>query len=155
MRILQKADGTFVDQRTGEVLEKEQYTFVAIPSRQKIKEDWFMAFQDAFKELSKDRELWGRPIAVLHFLMSKLSFENFIAVEQKEICEELDLLKPHVSEAMKKLCEKGIVEKGPRVGNTRSYKLNPFYGWKGRVKNLQDERKMRLKAIDGGKSAKK
>lgn len=151
MRILQKADGSFVDQKTGEVLEKEQYTFVAIPARQKIKEDWFMAFQDAFKELAKDREIRGEPRSVLDYLMANLSFENFIAIEQITVSKELGIDKTNVSKAFKILVEKSIIEQGPRIGNTRSYKLNPFYGWKGRVKSLQEERKKRLKSIDGGK----
>jgi DNA-binding transcriptional regulator GbsR (MarR family) len=111
-----------------------------------------MAFQDALKELAKDRELWGRPRAVLDYLMSRLSFENYIAIEQKEICDEVGLNKANVSASIKVLTDKKIIEKGPKIGRTWSYKLNPFYGWKGRVTNLKEERKKRLKSIDGGKA---
>lgn len=151
MRIRRMTDGSFCDEQSGEVLNEEKYVFLAVPVRTKIKEDWFMAFQDAFEEIAKDRDLWGQPTAVLVLLMSKLSFENFIGLEQKEIAKELSLDKQRVHESIKKLIEKGIVEKGPRLGRSCSYKLNPFYGWKGRVKSLQEERKKRLKSIDGGK----
>jgi DNA-binding transcriptional regulator GbsR (MarR family) len=151
MRIRRMTDGSFCDEQSGEVLNEEKYVFLAVPVRTKIKEDWFMAFQDAFEELAKDKRLWGQPTAVLHLLMSRLSFENFIALEQSDIAKELKIERPRVSEAMKKLVDRGIVEKGPRLGKSCSYKLNPFYGWKGRVKSLQEERKKRLKSIKGGK----
>lgn len=154
MRIRRLSDGSLVDEQTGEVLGEEKYVFLAIPARAKIKEDWFMAFQDAFEVLAKDKDLWGQPTAVLHFLMSKLSFENFIAIEQVEIAKELGIEKPRVSESIKKLVLKKIVEKGPKIGKTWSYKLNPYYGWKGRVKNLQEERKKRMKVINGGGGSK-
>jgi hypothetical protein len=151
MRFKQLPDGSMVNTETGEVMEQSKGTFIYVPSKIKFKEDWFMAFQDALKELAKDRELWGRPRAVLDYLMSRLSFENYIAIEQKEICEEVGLNKANVSASIKVLTDKKIIEKGPKIGRTWSYKLNPFYGWKGRVTNLKEERKKRLKSIDGGR----
>lgn len=150
MRIRKLSDGSFVDQETGEVLSDEKYVFLAVPVRAKIKENWFMTFQDALETIAKDRELRGEPRAVLDYLMSKLSFENYIAVEQVVISKELDIHKVNVSQSIKILSDKGIIEKGPKLGKTYSYKLNHFYGWKGRVKNLQEERRKRMKVIDGG-----
>jgi DNA-binding MarR family transcriptional regulator len=151
MRIRRMSDGSFVDQDTGEVLSDEKYVFLAVPLREKIKEDWLMTFQDALEVIAKDRDLRGEPRAVLDYLMSKLSFDNYIAVEQSVISIELVIHKSNVSKSIKMLVEKGILEKGPRLGKSCSYKLNPFFGWKGRVKNLKDERKKRLSVIDGGK----
>ena len=151
MRFQQLQDGSLLDRETGEILDQSRGTFVFVPSRIKIKEGWFMAFQDAFESLARDKDLWGRPTAILHFLMSRLSFDNYIAFEQKEIATALSIHQPDVSSSIKKLVEKGILEKGPRIGKSFSYKLNPLYGWKGRVKNLKDERKKRLSVIDGGK----
>ncbi len=104
-----------------------------------------MAFNLAFEDLAKDKELWGQPTAVLHYLMSKLSFENYIAVEQMEIARALDIEKTRVSEAIRKLLEKKIIERGPRLGKTWSYKLNHYYGWRGSVVNLQQARNVELK----------
>ena len=147
MKFQQLADGSLLDKETGEILDQSRGTFIFIPSRIKIKEGWFMAFQDAFESLATDKELWGQPTAVLHYLMSKLSFENFIAVEQAEIAKKLGIERTRVSESIKKLVDKEILEKGPRLGKSWSYKLNPLYGWKGRVKNLKDERKKRLTLV--------
>ena len=150
MRVRRMSDGSFVDQERGEILSEEKYIFLAVPTREKIKEDWLMTFQDALEVIAKDRELRGEPRAVLDYLMSKLSFDNYIAVEQSVIASELVIHKANVSRSIKMLTEKGIIEKGPRLGKSWSYKLNPYYGWKGRVKNLKDERKKRLQVIEGG-----
>jgi hypothetical protein len=151
MRFQQLPDGSLIDEETGEILDKSCGTFIFIPSRIKLREGWFMAFQDAFESLATDKELWGQPTAVLHYLMSKLSFDNFIAVEQVEIATKLSIEKTRVSESIRKLVDKGILEKGPRLGKSWSYRLNHMYGWKGRVKNLKEERKKKLSVIDGGK----
>ena len=63
--------------------------------------------------------------------------------------------KQHVSRAMKLLTSKQIVLEGPKVGRSKCYRLNPHYGWKGKVKNLEEYRKdeMRkgLELVQGGK----
>ncbi len=152
MKFQQLPDGSLIDTETGEILDQARGTFVFIPSRLKLREDWFMTFQDALAELATDKELWGRPRAVLDYMMSRLNFENYIALEQKEIAEKLKIYKPDVSYSIKLLVEKGIIVKGPRLGKSWSYRLNSHYGWKGRVKNLKNERR-KFRAIDGGKNS--
>lgn len=151
MRFKQLPDGSLLDAETGEILDQGRGTFVFVPSKIKFKEDWFMTFQDALAVLAADKDLWGRPRAVLDYMMARLNFDNFISIGQIEIANALKIHQPHVSAAIKMLVDKGILEKGPRLGKSWSYKLNPYYGWKGRVKNLKDERKKRLSVIDGGK----
>ena len=133
-----------VDQKTGEVL---QGCMVWIPERPKLTERWFMAFQDAFEELAKDREITNEPRRVLDYMFSKLDFENFIQLSQKEIIEILGINKSNVSKAIKLLTRKQIVLEGPKVGRSRCYRLNPNYGWKGKVKNLQEYRREQFEVI--------
>jgi hypothetical protein len=52
---------------------------------------------------------------------------------------------------MKLLTTKQIVLEGPKVGRSKCYRLNPNYGWKGKVKTLQEARREQLKVIQGGK----
>lgn len=151
MRFQQLPDGSLLDRETGEILDQSRGTFIFIPSRIKVKEGWFMAFQDAFESLAVDRDISGQTMKILIYMMSRLNFENYIALEQKEIVEKLGIHKSDVSSSIKILSDKGILEKGPRLGKSWSYKLNPFYGWKGRVKNLKEERKKRFSVVDGGK----
>jgi DNA-binding MarR family transcriptional regulator len=136
-----------IDRETGEVM---QGCMVYIPYRPKMKERWFMAFQDTFEELAKDPELTLEPKNVLLYLFSKLDFENFIQLSQVDIGEGLGMHKQHVSRAMKLLTDKQIILEGPKVGRSKCYRLNPHYGWKGKVKNLETERRSHLRAIEGG-----
>lgn len=137
-----------INRETGEVM---QGCMVYLPYRPKLTERWFMAFQDAFEEIAKDPELTLEPKNVLFYLYSKLDFENFIQQTQKEIAEALGMKKENVSRAMKLLTSKQIVLEGPRVGKSKCYRLNPNYGWKGKVKTLQEARREQLKVIQGGK----
>ena len=59
--------------------------------------------------------------------------------------------KSQVSEAVKLLTSKQIILEGPKVGKSKCYRLNPNYGWKGKVKTLQEARREQLKVIQGGK----
>lgn len=141
-----------VDRETGEVM---QGCMVYLPYRPKLTERWFMAFQDTFIELAKDPELTLEHKNVLLYLFGKLDFENFIQQSQIDIAEGLGMQKQNVSRAMKLLVEKQIVLEGPKVGRSKCYRLNPHYGWKGKVKNLEEyrkeERREQLRVIEGGK----
>lgn len=138
-----------VDRNTGEVM---QGCMVWIPHRPKITERWFMAFQDTFEELAKDPELTLEPKNVLLYLFSKLDFENFIQQSQADVAKALGMHKEQVSRAMKLLTSKQIVLEGPKVGRSKCYRLNPDYGWKGKVKSLQEYRREQLQVIQGGKA---
>ncbi len=154
-KLKQMPDGSMFDPLTGEIFElggREGGTFMYIPYSIKLKnEEWFMGFHEAFQELAKDKELRGEPRAVLDYLFAKLSFENFVAVEQKEIVQILSMDKSNVSKAIKLLVEKKIIEKGPRLGNISSFKINPYYCWRGKVKNLIEAREKHLKIVPENK----
>lgn len=138
-----------IDRDTGEVM---QGCMVYIPYRPKITERWFMAFQDAFEEIAKDPELTLEPKNILFYLYSKLDFENFIQQSQADIAKGLGIKKQQVSRSMKILISKQIILEGPKVGRSRCYRLNPNYGWKGKVKNLEEMRKReKMVVIKGGK----
>jgi hypothetical protein len=40
-----------------------------------------------------------------------------------------------------------IILRGPKLGSVSSYRLNPHYGWKGKVQNLTKARQKRLQAV--------
>ena len=142
-----------IDTQTGELL---QGCMVYIPYRPKLTERFFMAFQDAFIEIAKDDELTLEPKNVLFYLFGQLNFENFLHLSQTDIATALSMQRSHVSRAMKLLITKGIVLDGPKVGRVKTYRLNPDYGWKGRVTHLdkyrQDQRD-RIYLVQGGKIA--
>lgn len=101
---------------------------------------WVMNSQDALDFLSEDQELTKDSLRVLLKLCAKLDFENWIQISQIDVCNQLKLNKSNVSKAFKLLVSKGILLKGPKTGHSFAYRLNPNYGWKGKVKNLNEYR---------------
>lgn len=114
-----------------------------------------MAFQDAFEEIAKDPEMTLEPKNVLLYLFSKLNFENFIQQSQKEVAESLGIHREQVSRSIKLLIRKRIIFEGPKQSRSKCYRLNPDYGWKGKVSHLDEyrssERRKNLELIQGGK----
>ncbi len=145
-------NGRAVDTSTGEVLNLRERPgmFVYVPDKPRWGEGWFMAIQEAFVALAKDKSLSGRPMRVLTYMMGRLDWDNYITLSQVEIAGELDLHRQHVHAAIKLLVERGIIQEGPKNGRSHSYRLNSTYGWKGKTINLRERRK--IEALPGGAS---
>ena len=135
-----------IDLDTGEVLEEGVPVWVG--RKPKLTERWFMAFQDAFQELAKDRELTLDHHRVLSYLFGRLDFDNFIQVAQAEIAQELNMRKQNVSRAISLLVDKKIILRGPKIGRSSSFRLNPHFGWKGKVSSLREAQREHLKLVE-------
>lgn len=135
-----------INPETGEV--ERQYAVVPI-FKKKLKEGFFMAIQEGFLYLAQ-LDLTGEQLRVLLYIMGKLDFENYICLTQKSVAEALNLHKSNVSKAFKVLAEKGIIHEGPKVGKTKTYRLDPSFGYKGRYKNYEKVKKAIQKAKDKG-----
>lgn len=127
-----------VDQDTGEVLEGV-IVYCGVKQNPYGK-GWIMTSQDALELLAADDDLTKEAFRVLMFLMARLDFENWIQVTQQEISEKISIKKSNVSRAIALLENKGIILRGPKAGRSYAFRLNPYYGWKGKVKNLNDYR---------------
>ena len=127
-----------IDQDTGEILEGV-VVYCGV-KQNPYSTGWIMNSQEALELLASDKDLTKESLRVLMFLMARLDFENWIQVTQKEISEKLGIKKPNISKAVSLLEEKGIILKGPKVGRSYAFRLNPYFGWKGKVKNLNDYR---------------
>ena len=138
-----------VDLDTGEILEGTP-VWVGVKRNNPFGSRYFMANQDALLLLAKDPELTLEPKNVLLYLFARLDFENFIQVPQVEIVEDLGMQKQNVNRSVKLLIEKGILISGPKVGRSSSYRLNPNYGWKGKVHHLRRSTKTGSLEIVGG-----
>ena len=101
---------------------------------------WFMANQEALLAIARDKELTAEPYRVLMVLFGKLDFENWIHIAQNEIAETLCMQRSHVSRIIKLLEHKGILLRGPKIGRSHSYRLNPHYGGKGKVTSSIEQR---------------
>lgn len=127
-----------VDRNTGEILEGV-VVYCGV-KQNPYSTGWIMNSQEALELLATDEDLTKEAFRVLIFLMARLDFENWIQVTQKEIAEKLNIHKQNVSRAISLLEEKGIILRGPKVGRSYAFRLNPYFGWKGKVKNLNDYR---------------
>ena len=83
------------------------------------------------------------------YLFSRLDFENYIQVPQVEIAEDLNMHKQSVYKAIKLLEKKEILVRGPKLGRSSSWRLNPNYGYKGnpRGKVHRDNRSGHLRLV--------
>lgn len=139
MRSSRNVEIVAYDKNTGEIIE-------GVPVLCGVKKNpyatgWVMNSQEALEIIAKDKEITGRIHRVLWFIIARLDFENWIQISQQEICEELEIKKQHVSSAIKLLEKKEIILRGPKVSRSYAFRLNPYFGWKGDVKNLNDYRK--------------
>ena len=118
-----------VDPETGEIVGQTPFL-----TRRKanLYGEYVMARQEGFLRLSKEKDLTGADYRVLNVYFGNLDFENYIQISQQAIADYLEMKKEHVSRSTKKLVAKGILIEGTKVGRHNTYRLNPFYGWKGK-----------------------
>ena len=95
-------------------------------------------------------ELSHEQTRVLMILLSELDYENYIQVAQVDIGEKLKMQKTNVSRAMKNLMQMDVILEGPRIGRSKTYRLNPQFGWKGTVSNHKKALRQGLSIIKGG-----
>jgi DNA-binding transcriptional ArsR family regulator len=126
---------SLIDGETGEIV----YGLVEIKKKY-ITGGFFMAMQEGFTHIAK-LGLTGEQLSVLMIIFGKLDFENWLKMSQQEIADQLGMKKPNVSRSMAVLVEKGIIHKGPKVGTSCTYRLDPSFGLKGRAKNERTIRK--------------
>ena len=150
-----------IDMNTGEVLEDGFVAYVTPKRKNGFGTGWVAMAQHAM-DLLADSDLDGQGWRVLAKLLSRLDFENLLVLNQAELARDLKMHRQHVQRAIKKLIELGVLLEGPRIGISRSYRLDPNFGWKGSARNhvtaLDQLRKERMKAakitgvVQGGKS---
>lgn len=118
------------DPETGEIVGETPFL-----TRKKANLDgeFIMARQEGFLRLSREKDLTGNDYRVLNVYFGNLDFENYIQISQQAIADYLEMNRQHVGRSTNKLVEKGILIKGTKVGKHNTYRLNPFYGWKGKA----------------------
>jgi hypothetical protein len=142
-----------VDLKTGELLDGVN-VWVGRKIVSPYGRQWMQVNQDALAEIAADRDLGLEAWRVFAYLNSRLDFENLIVVPQTEIAAALSMKPPAISRAIRLLVSKQIILRGPPLGGTGCYRLNPHYGWKGKVKNLHQARQTRLQVIEGSELGK-
>jgi hypothetical protein len=121
-----------------------------VPKRKNGFDRHFTMNQDAMLFLARGKleeaakaNLGTDAYRVLFAVLSVVDFENWIQFNQAEMADTIGMRRQHFGRAMRKLEAIEIILRGPKVGRSVTYRLNPNFGWKGSAKN-------HLKAIDGG-----
>ncbi|MEC5308844.1 replication/maintenance protein RepL [Bacillus thuringiensis] len=125
------------DEETGEI---QQYLLTPAKKKKVYKGDWGMMFQEGLTHVAK-LNLKGETLRVYMILLAKLDYENWLRVRQQDIADELHIKKQAVSRAIKELFDHGILVKGPKVGASNTYRLDPSFAFRGRDKNFDQVKK--------------
>ena len=83
---------------------------------------------------------------VMWAMLARLDYENLIQVNQAEVSEQVGMNRHNVNRSIKKLIELGVILEGVKIGISRSYRLNPNFGWKGSAKG---HREASARALEG------
>ena len=103
--------------------------------------------QQFLEEFASRKDVTGEVLRVFLYLNARLDFENIIQVPQTEIAERLGLQPQNVHRSIKRLEELGIIIRGPKVGRSSSWRLNPQAGWKGKVVDLREAQRQQLEIV--------
>ncbi len=130
-----------------DIFTGEKYGFPVITSKKEnpYSRGWIMNSQEAAILVAKDRDIKGETHRVLWFLIGILDFENWIQLSATEMGKELNMHRQDISKAIKVLERKEIILRGSKIGRSYSFMLNPEFGWKGKVKNLEKYREDKYK----------
>ncbi len=125
----------------------EKYGFPVIIGRKRnpYSQGWVMNSQEGMRILAKDKDIKAETHRVLWFIGGILDFENWVYISITEIAQELNMQRSSVSKAIKLLEKKEVILRGPKVGRSHTFMLNPEFGWKGKVKNLEKYREDKYK----------
>lgn len=138
-RIAQAAKGgDLFDRSTGEILEGLP---ILIPTRvpSPYGDRWMQLHQDPLIAIAQDKKITLQCHRVLMYFNATLDFENWLYSPPSEIAKVLGMHRSNVRAAIRIIEERGIILPGPRVGNTPTYRLNPLFGWKGKIVSLRRE----------------
>lgn len=105
--------------------------FFVTRKRNNLGVNWVGVYQEFMRWIAV-QGLTGEQYNVLMYMMSKLDFDNYLRITQKNVSEALGIRKENVSRSVKKLVELEILAVGPKVGTSKTYRLNPRMAHKGK-----------------------
>ncbi len=133
-----------------------QPVFLCAPNKKRLATElggWVICWQEQLMTLAKVKELTKTDLRVLMVLQSSLDFDNWVRLSHADIGRELDVARPNVSVAMKRLLVMNVLLVGPSTRGVNTYRLNPNFSWKGTMRNAVKERRAapKLTLVQGGK----
>lgn len=134
-----------------------QKVYFQPPKNKQYGAKWLVLWKDSTEvglsmaEQAKNESLTLSDYRIRDYLIGTIGIGNLVFVNQREVSRELNLHKATVCASIKKLCNLGILLKGPKAGNANSYQINPAFCFFG---GLQQGITQRKQAIQNQKSAK-
>lgn len=92
---------------------------------------WVATFQDGMMWLAQQESMTGEQWRVFAYLLSKLDFDNYLKITQKEIAEKLHMNVKAISRAIKGLKNLDVITEGPMAGHSKTYRFNPRIAHRG------------------------
>ena len=133
-----------IDHQTGEVVEG--FVAYVVPKRKTdFRKDGWQWLRNQM--MLAQSNLTGNDMKVMWAMLARLDYENLIQVNQAEVAEQVGMNRHNVNRSIKKLIELGVVLEGVKIGVSRSYRLNPNFGWKGSAKGHREALHEHLKIV--------
>ena len=129
------------DLETGEVFLGLAMAFKKKYPREIQQDGFFTMFMFGSDFIGELDDLSGADYRILFKMLSHLEFQNWIYVTHQTIADELQLKRSNVSRSIKKLIERGVIEKqkDPKDKRRMIYRLNPACGWRGDANQWKKE----------------
>ena len=84
---------------------------------------------------------------VMWAMLARLDYENLIQVNQAEVSEQVGMNRHNVKPFNQEADRAWRYLEGVKIGISRSYRLNPNFGWKGSAKGHREALHEHLKVI--------
>jgi hypothetical protein len=99
------------------------------------REEEYVAVMQHAAEALAAADLSKAAYRVSFHLLARLDWENWIRISQADVSRELGMQVSHVSTAVRELERTGWLLRGPKIGTSYTWKLNPEQVWKGKPAN--------------------
>lgn len=120
VKVIKDGKTTVIENQTNQIIN----IFVANQKELKgLFYDFAIVNLEFFKWLSTQK-ISGRQCRILHYLISKMQFENRVTITHQEVSQQLKIYKSDLSKELKKLEERCIIMREKIASKTYEVKLN-------------------------------
>lgn len=124
------------------------------PKHKNYNAKWLLLWQDETGMSMQEQAEMENPLTqteyrVRDWLIGEIGFGNYVFVNQAEMGRKLKIARSHISSAIKRLINLGILIQGPKNGRSNTYMVNPSFCFSG---SLSNGIKARNEVIKNGKA---
>lgn len=110
------------------------------PTKRNYSAKWLLMWQDQTGISMQEQAEMEYPLTqteyrVRDWLIGEIGIGNYVFINQSEVGRRLKIDRSHVSKAIKRLVNLGILLKGPKNGKSNTYMVNPAFCFSGSLIN--------------------